>query len=187
MTNRRPHPNVPLARHVARPAALAALLLLTAACTAPSIVGGDGDGSPSATATSPAPSSTPDASPSESAPSPSEPAAPEVTPTTAVPVPDDRTPVSVATTYSGWSPADAVVMVGAYVEGVVESDGRCTLTLTGPGSTATVSAAALPDAGSTSCGELRSKVDASGTWTATVAYESTTSAGIAPAITVDVP
>ncbi|MBO3083828.1 hypothetical protein [Cellulomonas fengjieae] len=194
MTNRcRPRtlPARQSSRHVTGRWAVAApavvTLLLGAGCTAPEIDRGEpASPSPTASATSTPGGTAPSATAPVASPSTDPSTAPTVAPTSP-PAGPPRTAVSVTTTYAGWSSADGMVLVGAYVDGVVESEGSCSLVLTGPGTTASVTTPAVPDAGSTSCGELRSPVGGPGTWTATVGYESPTSTGTADAITVVVP
>src|SRR3954462_3769067 len=86
---------------------------------------------------------------------------------------------AVITTYSGWVASPAGVEVGAYVAGVAESGGTCTLTLTSGAGSATAEVPAEPDAASTSCPTLTvpgSKLS-SGTWSAVVTYESPSISG----------
>ncbi|MFB9956392.1 hypothetical protein [Cellulomonas denverensis] len=96
--------------------------------------------------------------------------------------------VDVVTTYYGWNTTSAAVEVGAYAA-TVESDGVCTLTLTGPGGTVTAQGSALADASSTSCGELSVPGTqlSSGSWQAVVGYSSPRSRGTSAAVTVEVP
>jgi hypothetical protein len=96
---------------------------------------------------------------------------------------------AVITTYSGWVASPAGVEVGAYVAGVAESGGTCTLTLTSGAGSATAEVPAEPDAASTSCPTLTvpgSKLS-SGTWSAVVTYESPSISGKSAPVTVVVP
>ncbi|ADG75271.1 hypothetical protein Cfla_2381 [Cellulomonas flavigena DSM 20109] len=179
--------SVPARRAVACAASLA-LVLLAAACTT-----GPREGAApttaSATASTPGPTSTATATtpaPQASAQPPTPEPTPEPAPAPGAEPPDGRGAVPVVVTYSGWDVAASRVAVGAYVEGLVESGGTCTLTLTGPGTTRTASQPATPDAGSTSCGELAAGAS-SGTWSARVTYESPTASGASATVEVVVP
>jgi hypothetical protein len=92
-------------------------------------------------------------------------------------------------TYSGWVDASSSVEVGAYVAGVVESGGTCTLTLTGPGATRTATVTGEADAGSTSCTTMAvpGAQLSTGSWTAVVDYRSADAGGTSSSVTVDVP
>lgn len=112
-----------------------------------------------------------------------------VDPTTASAGPATSSSADVVVTYSGWIDQSTSVEVGAYVAGVVESGGTCTLTLTGPGSPRTASVTGEADAGSTSCPAMvvpGSKLSR-GSWTAVVGYTSAAVSGTSSAVTVDVP
>ncbi|MFP5373056.1 MAG: hypothetical protein ACLGI3_20255 [Actinomycetes bacterium] len=89
---------------------------------------------------------------------------------------DTAVPASAAVqiTYAGVDDAAGGVSVGAYVAGLIEEGGRCTLTLSLDGASATSESESVADARTTSCGELIVPVaDLSpGTWTADVAYAS---------------
>ena len=98
--------------------------------------------------------------------------------------------VPVHITYKGWEDATGSVEVGAYVEGLVEDGGTCTLILTQGGTEVTASASGLADASTTSCGAGLSVPGAEltpGTWTAVVDYESSTSSGSSDSVEVEVP
>lgn len=99
-----------------------------------------------------------------------------------------RATVDVAMTYYGFNAVDGAVEVGGYAN-VVEADGVCTLTLTKGSSTVSKQASATPDASSTSCGEMSVAQNeiSSGTWTATVSYQSSTSEGVSAPATIEVP
>ena len=96
---------------------------------------------------------------------------------------------SVVVTYSGWVDSPAGVEVGAYVAGVAESGGTCTLTLTAGTHSVTAEVAGEPDAASTSCPNLTvpgAKLS-SGTWRAVVSYDSPSVSGKSAPVSVDVP
>jgi hypothetical protein len=98
--------------------------------------------------------------------------------------------VDVLITYSGFLPSSDSVEVGGLASGVVEADGRCTLTLSRPGhADVTVSSTATPDADNTACGALTIAADRvdSGSWTARITYRSSTSSGSSAPATVQVP
>jgi hypothetical protein len=81
------------------------------------------------------------------------------------------------------------VEVGAYLAGVAESGGTCTLTLTGVAGTATAQVTAEPDAASTSCPTLAvpGAELSSGTWSAVVSYASPSTSGTSDPVDVVVP
>ncbi len=91
-------------------------------------------------------------------------------------------------TYSGWS-QDGSFQVSAYLPGVVEDDGTCTLTMTAESGEATASVAASPDAASTACGGLSIPgADLGpGAWSAVVSYESASSRASSDPIDVEIP
>lgn len=95
----------------------------------------------------------------------------------------------VVITYSGWTDAPAGVEVGAYLAGVAESGGTCTLTLTSGAGSATAAVPGEPDAASTSCPNLTVPGTAlsSGTWSAVVSYESPSTSGTSAPVEVVVP
>lgn len=105
---------------------------------------------------------------------------------------DSPVPLSAAVriTYASADQAAGGVAVGAYVAGLVEDGGRCSLTLSLGGSSVTAQTKSSSDASTTSCGTMLvpfGKLKA-GAWTVTVAYSSTTGARVAPgSSTVDVP
>ncbi|GAA4745667.1 hypothetical protein GCM10023328_29860 [Modestobacter marinus] len=110
-------------------------------------------------------------------------------PDSASPGTEDADPATVVVTYSGWVDDTAAVELGAYVAGVVESGGRCTLTLTSGSATATTEVTAEPDASSTSCPTMAvpGAELAPGSWQAVVAYESASASGRSTPVTVAVP
>ena len=95
----------------------------------------------------------------------------------------------VVVTYSGWTDADAAVEFGAYVAGVAENGGTCTLTLTTGSRSARAEVSGEPDASSTSCPTMAVPGDelASGTWSAVVSYQSSTTSGQSDPVEVVVP
>jgi hypothetical protein len=97
--------------------------------------------------------------------------------------------VSVSISYFGWDAHTKEVEVGSFVQGVVESDGSCTLTLTKGTSSVQTTAAAIAAASSTSCTELDTPGSRlpSGSWKAVVTYRSSTSHGSSRAVEVTVP
>ena len=90
---------------------------------------------------------------------------------------------------ASWNPSASDVELGAYVQGVVETGGKCVVTITKGSQQASGQAAAVPNAKNTSCGDLRVAGSAvsTGSWTATVAYTSPTSSGISAPTTIEVP
>jgi hypothetical protein len=98
--------------------------------------------------------------------------------------------VPVIVTYSGWEDTSAAIEVGAYISGVIEDGGTCTLTLHRDGAEVTASAAGMADASSTTCGRGLTVPGAElspGTWEAVVSYESPTSSGTSDDVEVEVP
>jgi hypothetical protein len=96
---------------------------------------------------------------------------------------------SVRTTFGLWSPESSELLVGGYVEGVVESGGTCTLTVTRGAVGVSAAAEAIPDASTTSCGTLSIAGTAlgSGSWTAVLNYESAKFSGTAAPMPIEVP
>jgi hypothetical protein len=77
-------------------------------------------------------------------------------------------------TYAGPDEAAGGIAVGAYVSGLIEEGGTCALTLSKDGKSADAESEALPDASTTSCGQMLvpfSELE-QGTWTAEVTYTS---------------
>jgi hypothetical protein len=97
--------------------------------------------------------------------------------------------VEVVVTYSGWDDALGGVEVGAYVAGIAETGGTCTLTLTSVRNSATASTPGEPEASSTSCPGLvvPGSELSSGNWTAVVSYESPAAQGESDSVAVVVP
>ena len=96
---------------------------------------------------------------------------------------------AVVVTYSGWTDATVGVEVGAYVAGVAESGGTCTLSLTSGSRTARAEVSGEPDSSSTSCPNMAVEPDqlSSGTWSAVVSYESVTTSGESDPVEVVIP
>jgi hypothetical protein len=97
--------------------------------------------------------------------------------------------VRVVTTFHDWNATTGQVMVGGYVEGVIEDGGTCTLTLTSGSSSATGSTRAHADATTTACGAVTVPGSqlAAGTWNAVLSYRSPEHSGTAAPVTVQVP
>ena len=92
-------------------------------------------------------------------------------------------------TYLEWDDAAAAVDEGSFVQGVVESTGTCTLTLTKGDQEVSASAPGEPDATTTYCGGLTvagSRLSP-GTWRAVVSYRSSHAHGASAATEVVVP
>jgi len=164
--------------------------------------GGPGPGGePSATtsstraSTSPTPSAsapeTPSASPTAgSTPRPTAtPVGPGQT-TTAAPEPaPEAAAVTPLVTFDQWSPDTRTLTIGATVPGTLEDDGTCTVTATNGGTEVSGTFTALASASSTDCGSmpLQSDTFTSGTWSVSVAYASSTSAGSVTDYEVTIP
>ncbi len=84
-------------------------------------------------------------------------------------------------TYAGPDEVAGGIAVGAYVAGVIEEGGSCALTLSKDGQSATAESEALPDAATTSCGQLVVPFSdlEPGVWTAEVTYTSPTGRAVA--------
>lgn len=92
-------------------------------------------------------------------------------------------------TYYGWDAAAGGVEAGGIVMGIVESGGTCTLTLRQGQTWVDVSVEAVDNVNSTSCPAMTVPGDrlGSGTWQATLSYESGTAQGVGGAEEVQVP
>lgn len=92
-------------------------------------------------------------------------------------------------TYFGWNADIRAVEAGGLVPSIVESGGRCTLTLTSGGSTAGATSEAVDNVSSTSCSEMVVPGDrlSPGTWQAVLTYESDTAAGASEPVDIEVP
>jgi hypothetical protein len=92
-------------------------------------------------------------------------------------------------TYYGWNADLGAVEAGGIVPSIVESGGRCTLTLTLGGTTADASSEAIDNVTSTSCGEMLVPGDrlSPGTWRAVLTYESATADGTSAPVDIEVP
>jgi hypothetical protein len=92
-------------------------------------------------------------------------------------------------TYFGWNADIGAVEAGGLVPSIVESGGRCTLTLTQGGSTAGATSEAVDNVTSTSCSEMVVPGDrlSPGTWQAVLSYESDTAAGASEPVDIEVP
>lgn len=86
-------------------------------------------------------------------------------------------------TYSGPDEAAGGVVVGAYVAGLIEDGGRCVVTLTLDGDTASAESDGTADASTTSCGQMLVPFAelSAGTWSVDVTYSSPSGASVAPA------
>lgn len=96
-------------------------------------------------------------------------------------------PVEVVVTAAEWSPGAGAEVAG-YVSGIVEDGGECTLTLENGDVRLEASRPATADATTTACGWLQ--IDdpqvTSGTWVATLRYQSATTASTSPETPLDV-
>lgn len=99
------------------------------------------------------------------------------------------TAVAPRLTYFGWSADRGAVEAGGIVPSIVESGGRCTLTLTLGGSTADASSEAIDNVTSTSCGEMLVPGDrlSPGTWRAVLTYASDSAEGTSEPVDIEVP
>ena len=92
-------------------------------------------------------------------------------------------------TYSGWDDAIGGVEAGGIVMGIVESGGTCTLTLAKGSTTVDVSVEGVDNVTSTSCPAMTVPGDrlGTGTWQATLSYESDGFRGVGDPVEVEVP
>ncbi|MGY2005223.1 hypothetical protein [Blastococcus sp. SYSU DS1024] len=115
----------------------------------------------------------------------------EQSPVTAAPSPaldtQRATEADLVVTYSGFDVATGAVLVGAYVAGVLETGGECGLTLTDGASERTTTVEAVPDARTTSCGELTLPEMTPGSWTGEATYTSAGGDQLSRAVSVEVP
>jgi hypothetical protein len=98
------------------------------------------------------------------------------------------TATDVVLSYLVWDGAAGAVLAGGYVSPVVEDGGTCTLELSRDGESVSASSTALPDASTTSCGELRvpgGELEP-GEWSAVLTYESDTASGTSEPLDVQV-
>jgi hypothetical protein len=98
-------------------------------------------------------------------------------------------PVTPQLTYFGWNADIGAVEAGGIVPAIVESGGRCTLTLTMGDAEAGATSEAVDNVTSTSCSEMVVPGDrlSPGTWQAVLAYESATASGDSAAVPIEVP
>lgn len=88
----------------------------------------------------------------------------------------------------GQNPNTGNVEVSAYVNGIFEDGGSCTLTLTKGGQSVSASKPATPSAQNVSCGFVtieKSRLS-SGSWQATMSYTSAVAAGTSQPVTIEV-
>lgn len=84
---------------------------------------------------------------------------------------------------------DTLIEASAFVPGIIENDGNCTLTLKNGENTVTKTSKGTADASTTRCQTFsfpRSELSQAGTWTATVKYESDKSKGTSAGTTFEV-
>lgn len=99
------------------------------------------------------------------------------------------TSVSPRLTYFGWNADIGAVEAGGIVPSIVESGGRCTLTLSQGGTEVDVSSEAIDNVTSTSCAEMVVPGDrlSPGVWRAVLTYDSETAQGVSEAVEIEVP
>ena len=122
---------------------------------------------------------------------------PEPEPITPDPGQDENPPVEeqpsggaadVVITYGLFDEATSSVTISGYVGNAVEDGGVCTLSLTRGSTVVIAETTGVADARTTSCGALsieRSRLSA-GTWSAVLAYASSTTTGTSAAMTIEV-
>jgi len=87
-----------------------------------------------------------------------------------------------------WNPDATSFTLNGFVEGVVESDGTCKLTLTNGGKVVTATHNSFANATNTSCGQIKVAKGSlyAGTWQAVLSYSSSTSQGTSSATSIEV-
>lgn len=181
-------------RHPARSLGAAWLLpalLLIGACSpdaadAPATSSSATVAAPTPEKSTPPPAQTTDPAAGPTATASEPPASPSTTP--AAPPPDARKRTSLVVTSLAWNAGTNAVEASAFVL-VVESDGKCALTLTLGSTTVTAHSIGYPDASSTSCDLLsipRAQLSP-GTWQAALDYESSSSVATNSPLTIEVP
>lgn len=100
--------------------------------------------------------------------------------------PGNKKTVSVIVTT--WKQKNGSITVNGYVDGIIESNGTCTLTLAKGGVIKTASRPAQLNTTNTTCGEsdIPTSSLSLGTWQATLSYTSKTSSGTSDEFPVDV-
>lgn len=178
--------------------ALAALALMTGCTRAPAAdanvpmtdEGSIASASSASAAASAAAASKADAAASAAGSAAAQGSARATSPASVSPVATGPATVDVLITYAGFQKSTSTVEVGGVADGIVESDGQCTLTLSHAGQAdVQLVHAATPDVRSTACGgfSVPKARMASGSWTAHLAYRSSRSAGTAAPVGFDVP
>jgi hypothetical protein len=170
-------------------------LAVTAGCGSSSGTGGQGTGGTSAASSSRASSTTAaSVSPSPAVGTYGAPANPSATDPTVIAhdPPVSRAPeagASVFVTDAIWNSGTKSVEIGSFVQGVVESGGTCTVTMTKDGKTASASGAAEEGATTTWCGVIAVPASqlSSGRWSAVVTYKSASTHGSSDPKQVTVP
>ena len=97
------------------------------------------------------------------------------------------TEADLVVTYSGFDVPTGSVLVGAYAAGVLEVGGECRLTLSDGADERTATVEAVPDARTTSCGELALPEMTPGTWRGQVTYTSADGGTVSRDVEVEVP
>jgi hypothetical protein len=116
--------------------------------------------------------------------------APEESPATSAPedAAPGRSDAEVVVTYWNWNAADRVLDVSGYVSGVVQADGRCTVTLTRGSTVLSEESEAYPDSSTTACAAVQVAIPAGGQgdWEAVLEYESSSVGAASAPFTVTV-
>ncbi|MGK5113007.1 MULTISPECIES: hypothetical protein [unclassified Geodermatophilus] len=97
------------------------------------------------------------------------------------------TEADLVVTYSGFDVATGAVLVGAYVAGLLEDGGECGLTLSDGTTERTATVEAVPDARTTSCGELTLPEMRPGSWSGEVTYTAADGDTLSRDVEVEVP
>lgn len=113
---------------------------------------------------------------------------------TAGPVPEPSAPelpsgdADLVVTSASWDDAAERIELSGYVNGVIEMDGLCTLTVVGP-VVREATRAGVPNVTNTSCGELEITRDdlVPGTYSVTLSYDSPSTSGTSESTEVVVP
>jgi hypothetical protein len=99
------------------------------------------------------------------------------------------TTVAPRLTYFGWNADIGAVEAGGIVPAIVESGGRCTLTMSRAGAQVEVTSEAVDNVTSTSCSEMVVTADrlSPGAWRTVLTYRSDTAQGVSEPVDIEVP
>lgn len=99
-------------------------------------------------------------------------------------------PAEAVMSYAGVDVDGTQVSAAGYVQGLIENDGECSFTFTGPGDPVQVTAQGIADSRTTSCGTVAVPIAQlpSGTWSVSLQYTAADARTLtSTALTVEVP